>query len=581
MSLERLSAPPQENSALRQALPWVILILLVTCVAYLPAISNGFIWDDDSYVTRNPLLFTLDGLWQIWFSTETPQYYPMVFSTFWIEQHIWGLNPAGFHATNILLHAANAVLVWIICRRIGLPGALLAALIFAVHPVHVESVSWITERKNILSGLFYLSALLAFLKFEDRKDFKLYALSILFFVLALFSKTVTSTLPAALLIIRWMRGEKIDRGYVASLLPFFAIGFAMGLVTVWWETNIVGAEGDRWALGYLNRLLLPGRVVFFYIYKLFVPVNLSFVYDRWELDAAALWQWLYPAGLIALFACLWALRARIGRGPIAGLCFFVVTLFPALGFFNVYPFQYSFVADHFQYLASLGVIVTAAGLAATLATKAGRWTRPLQFTAVPAVIALLGILTWNQNHVYRDLETLWRDTIAKSPRAFMPHTNMGVLLYSAGRYDEAKAHYMQALSIKPDSARTQFNLALIDLKKGETEEARERLVLALKADPDYVMAHITLGKILADSGETDEALAHYQKALELVPDQVIAHNNLAALYAKLGDFEKAIVHLERVLKLDPDYELARRNLETILSKTGRKGRGAPTDALKK
>ncbi|HAO94392.1 MAG: hypothetical protein A2X99_03260 [Deltaproteobacteria bacterium GWB2_55_19] len=549
----------------------IALIFLVTFAAYLPAVKNGYIWDDDSYVTGNTLLLTLDGLWKIWFSTETPQYYPLVFTTFWVEQHLWGLAPAGYHATNILLHAMNSTLVWLILRRLDIKGGLFIGLLFALHPVHVESVAWITERKNVLSGLFYLSALLSFLSYEERAVKRHYILSIVFFSAALMSKTVTSTLPAVILILRWMQGKRIDLRYVRLLLPFFAIGFAMSLVTIWWEAKIVGAEGAAWEMGIAERLMLPGRIAFFYAYKLLAPMDLTFIYPRWRLDPADASQWLWSIALAITLAVLWALKGRIGRRPFAGAAFFVLTLLPALGFFKVYPFQYSFVADHFQYLASLGVLSVAGGLVFLAFENTAEWGRPVKTAVLTAVLVALGVLTWNQNHIYRDAETLWRDTISKNPGAFMAHTNLATILYGQGRNEEAFDHNLRALAAKPDSANARYNIGLIFFKEGRVEEAIAQYRLAIGSDPGHVMARISLGKLLADEGRLDEALVHYKKALELVPDQVMTHNNIATVYAKKGQIDKAIEHLRHVLKINPDYTLARQNLGTILLRTGMTG----------
>ena len=253
-------------------------ILLMTLVAYIPAMYGGFIWDDDSYVTNNPLLPAIDGLWRIWFAADTPQYYPLVFTTFWLEHRLWGLNPMGFHIVNVSLHALNAVIVWFILQRLNVRGAWLIGAVFALHPVHVESVAWITERKNVLSGLFYLLALWSYLKFDEAGGKKWYGGALLLFVFALLSKTVTPTFPVVLLILMWYRGKRIGKREIFTLIPFLAIGLVMGLVTVWYEVHHVGAKGEEWGLTVFERILVAGRVIWFYALKLLYPVNLTFIY---------------------------------------------------------------------------------------------------------------------------------------------------------------------------------------------------------------------------------------------------------------------------------------------------------------
>lgn len=557
----------QADSSIKDDILKAALLFALTLAIYIPAMKAGFIWDDDSYLLNNRNLLSLEGLWRIWFSTDSPQYYPLVFTTFWIEQHVWELAPAGYHAVNVVLHAANALLLWALLRRLGIRYAFLGALLFAAHPVQVESVAWITERKNVLSAFFYLLSALSFLKYEDKGGRGAYILSFALFIPALLSKTVTCSLPAALLAVRWMRGRKIDAGYLVSLVPFFAAGLAMGLVTVWWELNIVGAKGNEWDLGLLERLILPGKIAFFYLKKLAYPSELVFIYPKWEVSAYSLSQWVYTGALVCLLAALFLLRKSIGRGPLASLLFFLLTLFPALGFFNIYPFQYSYVADHFQYLASAGMFALFAGAVSKIAPEG---QKPLKAALSAIAVALLGVLTFSQAGVYKDLETLWKDTIAKNPGAFMAHTNLGVLRYKEGRYEEALVHFNDTLRLKPDAAAAHYNIGLIHYNQGRKQEAAESFALALMGDPDHILALLNYGKLLTDMGQDQEALVRLKRAVELAPMNEMAHNNLAIAYARSGDISSAIRHLEIALELKPDYESARKNLTAILSAEGRR-----------
>ncbi len=345
------------------------LIILLTVVAYLPALRGGFIWDDDSYVTQNPALRSLAGLVAIWLKPgATYQYYPLVFTSFWAEYHLWGLQPFGYHLVNVFLHAVNAVLLWRVLRRLEVAGAWWIAAIFALHPVNVESVAWVTERKNTLSGLFYLLAALAWLRFRPltakvtarAPDWRYYWLAFGFIVCALFSKTVTLSLPAVLLLLIWWKTGRLEKRDALTLTPWFVLGAASGFMTRWMEQQLVRG-GAEWDLSFVQRCLLAGRALWFYAGKLFWPAHLTFIYPRWEIDAGAAWQYSFPLGIAAVLVALWFFRARIGKGPLAAVLFFGITLAPALGFANVYPFRYSYVADHFQYLASIGLIALAVG----------------------------------------------------------------------------------------------------------------------------------------------------------------------------------------------------------------------------
>jgi tetratricopeptide (TPR) repeat protein len=571
-----------------------LLLVALTIFFYIPAMQGGFIWDDDDYVVNNKLLLGLDGLRRIWLSTESVQYYPLVFSSFWLEQRLWGLDPTGYHVVNVLLHSANAVLVWLVCRKLRLKGAWVVAMIFALHPVHVESVAWITERKNVLSGLFYLSAFLAFLKFEETSSRKFHVFSLLLFVMGLLSKTVVCTLPVALIIVRWMRKESIDARYLLRLLPFFAVGFAMGLVTVWWEANLVGAGKADWDIGLMERLLLPGRVPWFYAAKLIAPINLSFIYPRWDLDPTASGQWLYTALTIVVLAALYSLRGRLGRAPFAGASFFIVTLFPALGFIKVYPFLYSFVADHFQYLASLGVIALAVGTADRFIARP-----PVKFIAGATTIAVLGTLTWQQGYVYKDVETLWKDTIRKNPNALIAYNNLGVELTSQGRhkeaaqsylklaelnpgdfwgrvnlgnslerlgrYEEAFEHYQAALSMKPNDVMLLNYIGLNFEARGDHAEARKYFGAAIEKSPLDARAYGNTALVLVREGRTMEAIDYYLRAIEITPGDADAHNNLGVALAMIGRIDEATEQFKETLRLDPENASARKNLEKALS----------------
>ncbi len=531
----------------------VALIVLMTTAAYLPAMRGGFLWDDDVYVTENPALRSRDGLRKIWAEPGvTSQYYPLTLTSFWVEYRLWGLRPFGYHLVNVLLHATNAVLLWRVVRALQLPGAWWIAAVFALHPVMVESVAWITERKNVLSGFFYLLAVLAYFRFrpltgERPPDWRLYPVVVALFVCALWSKTVTCSLPAALALLTWWKSGRLDRRDAVALAPLFAIGAAMGLVTVWVEKHIAGATGAEWALSFGQRCLLAGRAVWFYAGKLVWPAHLAFIYPRWNLDTAAAWQYTFPAGALAVLAGLWVAQRRIGRGPAVAGLFFVGTLMPALGFFDVYPFRYSFVADHFQYLAGIGPIALVIGAVTSFARKAGAPARHGACVAGGVLLLTLGISTWKQAHIYRDLETLWRDTLRKNPGAWLAHSNLGVVLHNQGETGEAVLHYEQAARSRPDLPELHYNLGNALAELGRLDAAISRYRQALQIKPDYVDARNNLGVALARAGRVDEALAQWEQALRVAPDLAEAHDNLGKALAMQGRAAEAIAHFRRAL----------------------------------
>ncbi len=549
---------------------WLVPALLLvglTAGAYVPAMSGGFIWDDDDYVQDNLALRSLAGLGQIWFQPGTTrQYYPLVHTTYWLEYRLWGLDPTGYHVVNVILHALSAVLVWRLLIRLKVAGAWAAAALFALHPVHVESVAWITERKNVLSGAFYLSAAWAYLRCQEARSPRLYWAALFLFAAALLSKTVTCTLPAALLLVLWWKGQTPMRRTAVALVPFFALGVAMSGVTVWMEKHSVGAWGPEWDLSLVERGLIAGRALWFYAAKLLVPLELAFIYPRWKIDATAVWQYVYPAGALGVGALLWAFRERWGRGVLTGALFFAGTLTPALGFFNFYPMLYSFVADHFQYLASLGLLALVAAGGHRTWTRLGRPAAgPV---ALAVALALCGLLTWQQGQVYADLETLWRDTLKKNAGAWIAHNNLANILKERGQLDQAIGHYRQALLLKPGSAQIHLNLADAHRARGEPAAAMRHYGRALNAEPDRVETYLKLGNALLGQNAVAEAIEHYGRALRLAPDLALAHSNLGAALAIQRRDAEAIEHYQRALQLNPDFAEAHNNLGRLLALRG-------------
>jgi tetratricopeptide (TPR) repeat protein len=539
----------------------------LTLVAYVPAIEGGFVWDDDAYVAANPRLESLDGLRRIWLepaASYPPQYYPLTYTTFWLERRLWGVEPAGYHLVNVLLHALNAVLLWRILGLLAVPGAWVAAAVFALHPVHVESVAWVTERKNVLSGACYLGAALAYLRFAlpaATARWGWYALAVVLFVAALLAKTVACTLPAALLLVVWWKRGRIGLRDVAPLVPFFALAVPFGLATAWMEKHRGGALGPEWVLTAAERCLVAGRALWFYLGKLLWPRSLAFIYPRWQLDATAWWQWAFPAAAVGVIVGLWVLRGRLGRGPVVAALFFAGTLAPALGFFDVYPMRFSFVADHFVYLASVGPI--ALGVAAAVRAGVGR-------AGAVVLLAVLGMLVWRQGRVYGSLETLWVDTLAKNAGAWLAHNNLGVLRFEAGRAEEALAHYRAALAVKPDCEEAHNNLGNALVRAGRTAEALAHYEEALRIRPAYAEVHVNIGSAFEGQGNADEAIAHYRRALEVEPAYADAHYKLANALAGQGRSEEAIAHYAEALAIRPAWAEARNNLGNALVQLGRR-----------
>jgi len=553
----------------RDAWTWVV-ILCATLVAYLPALQGSLLWDDDFHLTRVDLR-SWYGLWRIWFDLgATQQYYPLLHSAFWVEHRMWGDAVLGYHLTNVALHAVSACLVVLIARRLSLAGAWLAGCVFALHPVCVEAVAWISEQKSTLAGVFYLGAALAYLHFDGTRRRSRYFLALGLFVLALLSKTVTATLPAALLVVFWWQRGRLDwRRDVRPLVPWFALSAGAGFLTAWVERKFIGAEGADFTLRLVQRFLLAGRVIWFYLGKLLWPSNLIFTYPRWTVDPAVWWQYLFPAGVLALAIGL-GFVARRNRGPLASFLIFAGTLFPALGFVNVYPFRFSWVADHFQYLACLGIIVPVTSwLMVAFGRISGGKAGGIALAAV--LLAALGVATWRQSGMYSDAETLYQETLARNPTSWMAHNNLGILLWQIpGRLPEAVAHYQAALRLRPDYPEAHNNLGLALWRMSRMSAAIAHYREALRLKPDYAEAHYNLGSALSQIPGvlTPQAIAEYEEALRIRPDYAEAHTNLGIVLSWTPErLPEAIGHYRAALRIDPDLVGAHVNLGNALAQT--------------
>ena len=616
------------------------LVVGATSAAYLPALKAGFIWNDSDYVTA-PELRSLDGLARIWFELgATEQYYPLLHSAFWVEHRLWGDAALGYHLVNLLLHASSACLLALFLRRLLAaetapprdlahpasqpnepaggqdraatasngtkadgaartaarpPGVgpmeptyagreWLAAALFALHPVGVASVAWISEQKNTLSTLFYLAAALAYLRFAEKPAARQYLLASAMFAAALLTKTATATLPAALLVVFWWRRGRLEwKRDVQPLLPWLVLGAAAGIFTSWVEGHHlsgrgIGAEGAEFDLTWTGRALLAGRAIWFYLGSLAWPFDLNFIYPRWTIDATVWWQWLFPLAVVAVTVGLWTLRRR-DRTPLAVFLLFAGTLFPALGFVNLYGALYSRVWDHWQYLADLAPLA----LAGAVLARAGARTGPRFRLAGPALAraaaaglgmalcVLLGVLTWRRCGDFRDNETLYRATLARNPDCWMAQNNLGeILARTPEGLPEALEHYAAAVRLNPGRAELHCNLASAFAKAGRLAEAVDEFRSALRLAPDYQMAHNKLGNTLARMDDRlPEAISHLKEALRLDPTVPDVQNNLGIALLMAGRTQEAIAHFEAALRLNPNLPEAHMNLGAAWESLGR------------
>ena len=553
-----LDSPPVATLRSRPLVALAIFagILGLTLAAYAPAIHAGYVWDDDSWLTGNPAIQDPHGLHTIWTSVPRMQYYPLLFTSFWVEYRLYGLDPIGYHLVNILLHACNAFLIGMILRSLGVPGAFWVAALFAVHPVHVESVAWVTERKNVLSGFFYLGAALAYLNFERSRRQAAYVIALALFICALLTKTATATLPIALGIASLWRLWPPRARDLAPLAPFVFLAVALASITVVLENSLVAVVSPDFGFAWWQRLLIAARALLFYPGKLLIPYPLIFNYPRIEVLEVS-WHSLWPLGILALsVAGLTLLWRRGQRGIACAALVYAVTIFPALGFFDVYAFRFSFVADHFQYLASIGILALfpPAGFWLLGKLDGARGTLPLRGAArvlAAGLVLVFGVLTWHQARAYRDEATLWKDTIAKNPDSWIAHHNLATLRSKSGDLEGAVAGFGEAIRCKPAAAESYSGRGLAYEKLGRLDLALIDLNHAIELDPTYPEAYLNRGEALAAAKRFDEAILDLDRFIANNPAYAPAYQSRASAWAGLGNHERALADLDLAIGIDP------------------------------
>lgn len=544
--------------------PWLIfaVFLVIAVSIYKPAISGGFIWDDQAHVTK-PELQSASGLVQIWINpAATQQYYPLLHTAFWIEYKLWANNPLGYHLLNVCLHVIASLLFIRILNYYKVPGAILAGVLFLIHPICVESVAWISEQKNTLSLVIYLTTWLTYLKYLDSKRNTYYWTAFLLFTCALLTKSVTATLPAALLLATWYKEGRLNfNNHIKPLLIWFGIAITSGLFTAWIERHLIGATGTEFNLTFIERCFLCCKIICFYFSKLLLPINLIFFYPHWSVHTHWNTWILYVIVVITITLTLWFLRNKF-RGLAVSWLLFCGSLFPALGFFNVYPFRFSYVADHFQYLPSLAIFaLLGAGISICLKSIKAYYSLGIIFITV-GIICLI-TLAYNQANDYRDLKTLYSSTLSKNPDAWIAHYNLGIILAHEGDYDQAIDHFSKAVSLKSDYTEALVNWGDAVGQSGKPLEAIDLYRRALAIDPTQIEATTNLGFYLGRIGQTSEAIQQLTYALRLSNTYSPAHYNLANVLRTAGKLDDAIMHYSLAIKYDPNFSNAYLNLGNI------------------
>lgn len=568
-----MSTPPPEHNpctypfqTFRQGLA---VLTFVTLLAFLPLNRAGPIWDDKDYITDNAAVQETEGLARIWLEPGScPYYYPVTFTAFWLEARFFGERPEGYHTVSVLLHAANACLAAWILLQLGVTGAWVGAAFFALHPVQVATVGWITEQKNLIATFWYLLSLAAYLRYFRNGGLGIYVLSLLLFVLSLLSKPVGCTLPVALLLIGWWKQLGDKRRIVVSSLPFFAVSLAVSIFTWWWEKSVIRVEGTAYDFSLLERVLIAGRAACFYLGKLFWPYPLGPLYEKWDIDTGAAWQYAFPWGVLLGLVALWIGRRRWGRGPFVAVSYYLVTVAPFLGFLSFSGMIYAFVFNHHQYTAVLGPAALAGAWFTTLILRKKAFEKPLSGLLL-ALLCVCAALTFRQSIFYRSEIDLWSENVRTVPRSPSPRNYLGRALLNEGRFEEAFGAISETLKEHPDEPESHFLMASILASRGNPNRAFEHLERAVATDPNFSNARFNLAMALASRGRKEEAAREFSELLKRRPSYWSAYVPYSQSLLALGRKDEAIAALEEAFNWPEAEASAHRQLGTVLAKEGR------------
>ena len=586
---------------------WLVpcFIALATFLTFFPALRNDFVgWDDDENLVSNPHYRGLGWSQIRWMFTtfHMGPYQPLSWMTLGLDYLIWGMNPVGYHLTNLILHAANAVFFYFICRRlltVALPmsnhqgawqltmSAAFAALVFAIHPLRVESVAWATERRDVLSGFFFLATLDCYLRANsdshaDGGSRRWIHAALAVYVLSLLSKAITITLPVVLFILdiyplrrlHWSPRQwfvSAERPVLREKIPFVLVAIPFALIALLGQQQASALRSlDSYSLG--SRLAQTLFGPSFYWWKTVVPVKLSPLYEippHFSLSDPSI-----VAGVIATIILTISFYLLKNRWPAGLACWLysIVVLAPVLG---IVPTGPQLVADRYSYLCGLSwAILAGGGLLYFLRVSGQRRSgAPSALAATVVAIVILGTLaslTWRQTEIWQNTATLWSHVLKLDPNSSIAHYNLGRFLAKQGKQTEAISHYRIALSVRPDDADAHNNLGLLLAVRGDVNASLEEFQKAVQIDPNYAKGFFNLGRVYARQGELENAVQNYRQALKLSPDEVEIHLGLGNVLARQGKLEAATAQFRRAINLKPDFAEAHVALARLLAAQGKK-----------
>jgi tetratricopeptide (TPR) repeat protein len=574
-AIQKILPIPPLSAWLKREWLWGLLLVLTVILTYTPVWQAGFVWDDDANLTANPCIVGPFGLKEIW-TTSAGQFFPLVLTTFWMEHALWGLAPLPYHLVNVLLHGACAILLWRVLQKLKIPGAWLGAALWALHPVQVESVAWVTEVKNTQSGLFYLLTILFFVKYlkatgagDPRSAGWTYGMTLVFAALAMASKSSTVVLPAVLGLCAWWVEGRWSWRHLTRLAPIFLLSVVAATLSMWsYRSGIADISDPQWARTWPERMATAGDVIWFYLGKLLWPHPLMTIYPRWQIDAGSWFSYLPLLAASIILFILWFERASWSRPWFFAFAYFLLVLSPFLTLIDQSFWCYSFVEDHLQYLADMGPLALAGAGLARLADFVLPKNTQLQSILCAALLFILGMGSWQRAWVYESQETLWTYTLAQNPNCWAGYNSLGLVLFQRGQLDEAIIQFQKALEIDPDYAEAYGNLGSALVQKRQLDEAIIQFQKALKINFNNAEVHNDLGSALAQKGRVDEGMLQFQKALAINPDLALAHNNLGNALFQKGRVDEAMVQYQKTLEINPNLALVHNNFGNALFRKG-------------
>jgi protein O-mannosyl-transferase len=551
-------------------------IIALACLwVYSPSYHGDWLWDDDQLLTANPVVQSgsLTGLSKLWFNPDGADFFPLSYTALWAQWPFFKNQPTGYHVTTIVLHLIGSMLLWALLDRMQIPGAWLSSLIFAIHPVAVESVAWVSETKNTLSLPLFLLSCLCWVVQDDEHEgprrTRFYLLSIVFFLLAMLAKTSMVGLPVLLLLHAWWKRGTVTVQDLIRTSPFFLISLVLGLITIQYQHGrAIGAEKILVG-GVASRIATAGMAILFYLKQIVWPVNLLPIYPRWEVDPPKVWQFLAWPVIAAAAAWLWANRGTAdrpgwGRHALFGLGFFLLMVLPVLGFVTISYMRITWVADHFIYLPMIGVIALIGAATTRWYERSTPSAQPLILAGGAILLATCGLLAFRYANDWASEDALWTHTLKTNHDAWQAHNRLGAKKFSRGDIEGGFYHFTQSTRLRPDLGETHNNLGSALSAKGRLDEAIKEFAVACQLTPHVPAMRVNLANALFQAGRFVEASDAFLFLLEKEPNNATLLNNYAVTLYRQGNKDEAILHFRKALEINPTLKDAREGLAVAL-----------------